>query len=169
MKQRLQGWEMKTLAQVGRATLISSMAASIPTYQASSLLLSKQVCSKLDALNHKFWWGFKEENKKNGVCLKSWDSICTPKAAGGLGLKKTEDMNQALVEKLTWDVASNADNCWVEIFKKKNVRGRNFMKMPMPKSITWTSQSIFECRDVIKNGLCHKRGNGWNTWILEDS
>ena len=112
---------MKTLAQVGRATLISSMAASIPTYQASSLLLSKQVCSKLDALNHKFWWGFKEENKKNGVCLKSWDSICTPKAAGGLGLKKTEDMNRALVEKLTWDVASNADNSWVEIFKKKNV------------------------------------------------
>ena len=118
------------------------MAASIPTYQASSLLLSKQVCSKLDALNHKFWWGFIEENKKNGVCLKSWDSICTPKAAGGLGLKKTEDMNRALVEKLTWDVASNADNPWVEIFKKKNVRGRNFMKMYQKKKPSGQAEAI---------------------------
>ena len=42
---------MNTLAQVDRATLITSVANSILSYQVVSLLLPKQVCSKLDALN----------------------------------------------------------------------------------------------------------------------
>nr|XP_023927580.1 uncharacterized protein LOC112038979 [Quercus suber] len=77
-------------------------------------------------------------------------------------------MNHAFVAKLTWDVASNAQKPWVQMFQKKYVRGKNFMKMPTPKSISWSSQSIFGCRDVVKKGLCHKIGSGWNTWILED-
>ena len=100
VKQRLQGWKMKTLSQAGRATLISSVASSMPTYQASSLILPNEVCSKLDSLNHRFWWGTKDESMK-GCCLKSWDSICTPKNVGRLGIKKTADMNKALVAKMT--------------------------------------------------------------------
>ena len=87
---------------------------------------------------------------------------------GGLGIKKTKDMNRALVAKLTWEVASNAKKLWVKMFQKKYVRGKNFMKMPMPKSISWSSQSIFGCRDVVKKGFCHKIGSEWNTWILEN-
>ena len=114
VRQRLQGWKMKTLSQAGRTTLISSVASSIPSYQASSLLLPKQACKKLDAMNRNFWWGYKEDNKKGG-CLKSWDSICTPKSVGGLGIKKTEDMNKALVAKMTWEVASNVDKMWAMV------------------------------------------------------
>ncbi|KAL0014567.1 hypothetical protein SO802_001636 [Lithocarpus litseifolius] len=106
--------------------------------------------------------------KKHGLYLKSWDSICTPKALGDLGIKKTEDMDRALVAKLTWEVASDAEKPWVKMFQKKYVRGKNFMKMPMPKSIYWSSQSIFGYRDVVKKGLCHKIGSGWNTWIFDD-
>ena len=48
-------------------------------------------------------------------------------------------MNRVLVAKLTWEVASNAEKPWVKMFQKKYVRGKNFMKMPMPKSISWSS------------------------------
>ena len=51
VKQRLQGWKMKTLSQVGQVTLISYVASSIPSYQASSLILPNEFCSKLDSLN----------------------------------------------------------------------------------------------------------------------
>ena len=101
---------MKTLSQVGRTTLISSVVVAMPCYQASSLLLPKKLCEKLDSLNHNFWWGCSDE-KKHGLYLKSWNSICTPKALGGLGIKKTEDM-----AKLTWEVASNAKKPWVKMF-----------------------------------------------------
>ena len=100
--------------------------------------LPKKVCDKLDSLIRNFWWGFSGE-KKHGLYLKSWDSICSPKALGGLGIKKTEDMNQDLVAKLTWEEASNVEKLWVKMFQKRYVRDKNLMKMPMPKSISWSS------------------------------
>ena len=70
VRQRLQGWKMKTLSQASRTTLIPLVASSIPVYQASSLILPAQVCSKLDANNQKFSRGNIEENKQV-CCLKS--------------------------------------------------------------------------------------------------
>ena len=78
------------------------------------------------------------------------------------------DMNKALVAKLTWEVVLNEDKIWVTVLKKKYVRNRNFMKNPIPKNASWASQSIFACREVIKKGMCHRIGNGFNTWIWED-
>ena len=40
--------------------------------------------------------------------------------------------------------------------------------MPSPKAASWAPQSIFDCRDVVKKGMCHKISNGLNTWIWED-
>ena len=76
---------------------------------------------------------------------------------GGLGIKKIEDMNKDLVTKMSWDIVKNADKLWVKVFQKKYVKNRNFMKIPMLKSASWFCQSIFGCRDVLKNGLCHCR------------
>ena len=42
------------------------------------------------------------------------------------------------------------------------------MKIPMLKFASWSCQSLFGCRDVLKIGLCHRIGNGLNTWIFED-
>ena len=77
-------------------------------------------------------------------------------------------MNKALVAKMTWEVASNVDKMWVKVFKKKYVRSKKFMRMSMPKVASWSCQSIFGGREVIKKGLCHRIGNGLNTWIWED-
>ena len=114
-------------------------------------------------------FGGEIRKKTNGGCfLKSWDSICSPKSEGGLGIKKMADMNKALVAKLTWEVVSNEDKIWVTVLTKKYVRNRNIMKIYMPKNASWASQSIFTCREVIKKGMCHRIGNDYNTWIWED-
>ena len=99
VRQRLQGWKIKTLSQESRTILVSSVA--------SSLLLPKQVCKKFDAINRNFWWGSKEENKR--VASRAGIRYIPPKSVGGLGIKKIEDMNKALVAKMTWEVASNVD------------------------------------------------------------
>ena len=77
-------------------------------------------------------------------------------------------MNKALVAKMTWEVASNADKMWVRVFNKKYVRSKIFMRMSVAKVASWSCQSIFGGRKVIKKGLCHRIGNGLNTWIWED-
>lgn len=90
-----------------------------------------------------------KDDNKLGCCLKSLKSICTPKCEGGLGIKKTEDMNKALVAKMAWEIASNADKWWVKVFQKKYVKNINFMKIPVPKVVSWSCQSILACRDVL--------------------
>ena len=40
--------------------------------------------------------GFKEG--KGGLYLKAWDSLCVPKSAEGLGLRRSADMNNALLQ-----------------------------------------------------------------------
>ncbi|KAK9995734.1 hypothetical protein SO802_020420 [Lithocarpus litseifolius] len=159
---RLQGWKIKVLSQAARGSLIRSVSSSIPSYHMSSLLLPKSICKKLDSINRNFWWGIVE--KKHGLFLRSWDSICLPKWAGGIGIRKTEDLNKALVAKLSWEMASNSGKKWVQLFRKKYVKHRNFMKMQCPKYASWAAMSIFKCRDVLSNGLCHKIGNGWE-WV----
>ena len=159
----LQGWKMKVLSQKAKGSLIRLVSSSIPSYHMSSLLLSKSICKKLDSINRNFWWGIDE--KKHELFLRSWDSICLPKWAGGIGIIKTKDLNKALVAKLSWEVASNFGKKWVQLFWKKYVKYRNFMKMQCPKSASWATMSIFKCKDVLSNGLCHKIGNGWGTCI----
>lgn len=38
------------------------------------------------------------------MSLVSWDMVCTPKSKGGLGFKKLEIMNHALIMKNTWSL-----------------------------------------------------------------
>lgn len=95
---KLAGWTAKTLSQAGRSVLVKAVAQAIPTYAMSVFILPKSICYKLDASLRKFRWG---ENKKgNALMLKCWDSLCLPKAAGGLGFRRMFDHNRALVSKL---------------------------------------------------------------------
>lgn len=42
------------------------------------------------------------------MALVRWDKLCEMKECGRLGFKRFEDINSALLAKLTWDVASRA-------------------------------------------------------------
>lgn len=153
---RLQGWKMKVLSQAARGSLIRSVSSSIPSYHMSSLLLPKSMGKKLNSIDRNFWWGIDE--KKHGLFLRSWDSICLPKWAGGIGMRKREDLNKALVAKLSWEVASNSGKKWVQLFRKKYVKHRNFMKMQCPKFASWAAMSIFNAKMSLAMGFAIRLG-----------
>ena len=53
------------------------------------------------------------------MSMVGWDIICMPRNHGGLGFKKLDVMNHALLMKLTWEVVSNSDKLWVKVFCSK--------------------------------------------------
>ncbi|PON39525.1 hypothetical protein PanWU01x14_304160, partial [Parasponia andersonii] len=98
LEERLTGWKEKVLSRAGRLTLIKSMSLAIPLYTMQFVSVSLSICNKVDALIRKLWWG-SNANGNRSLCLKSWDSLCKPKAVGGIGLRHCHDMNRALLRK----------------------------------------------------------------------
>ena len=96
---KIDGWRAKTLSQAGRLVLIKSVAAAIPSYTMSTFMLLASICNKLDQSFKNFWWGFPPTKVRN-LSLKSWSSLCLPKAAGGLVFRKMKEVNLALISKL---------------------------------------------------------------------
>lgn len=125
MTSRLEGWNRKILSKAGKAVLIKLVAQAIPTYIMSMFRVPTTLCKDLDRLVKRFWWS---ADSKGGryLALKSWDDICKPKDAGGLGFQKFSDINWALLAKLAWKVAIEEDSLWMNILRKKYLRGHSF-------------------------------------------
>lgn len=83
ISQRIDGWNQNLLFKAGRATLITSVFQAIPTYSMSTFRIPKGLCTDLDSLVRRFWWGSKL-GKKNYLALKSWKWICCLKSKGAL-------------------------------------------------------------------------------------
>ena len=83
--------------------------------QTAKLLL--QLCHDIDKLNRNFLWGDVEDHRR--LHLVNWDTVCQPKAIGGLGIKKTSYMNQAMLAKASWRIAQNDSGLWKDIYNAK--------------------------------------------------
>ena len=58
---KLQGWKEKLLSQPGREVLIKVVVQAIPTYNMSCFKLPLGLCSEIESLIRRFWWGQKGE------------------------------------------------------------------------------------------------------------
>ena len=80
--------------------MVQSVTVVIPIYTMQTVKLRITVCRELDRVNKNFIWGTTDRRKK--VHLVNWSTICCSKNRGGLGLKKTKHVNQALLAKTGW-------------------------------------------------------------------
>jgi hypothetical protein len=111
------------------------MAAAIPSYAMSSFLLPSSICNKLDQTFKNFWWGFPPSKTRN-LTLKSWDSLCLPKASGGLGFRNMKEVNLALIFKLGWKLHNKSDSMWVSQMRGKYLSSGSFLP-PIPFFPFW--------------------------------
>lgn len=61
-------------------------------------------------------------NDNNGHCtLKTiaWDSIYRSESEGGLGIRKTQDINTAHLAMKGWKILTQPDNSWVQLVRQK--------------------------------------------------
>ncbi|KAG7574650.1 Reverse transcriptase domain [Arabidopsis suecica] len=108
---RFNGWTVKHLSFAGRLQLIQSVIYSTITFWASIFILSNQCLDEIERLCSAFLWKG-APNSARGAKV-SWDSVCTPKQCGGLGLKRLSLWNQVLGLKLIWMIFAAGGSLWV--------------------------------------------------------
>uniref|UniRef100_A0A803PU22 Reverse transcriptase zinc-binding domain-containing protein n=1 Tax=Cannabis sativa TaxID=3483 RepID=A0A803PU22_CANSA len=101
-----------------------------------------------------------------------------PKEVGGLGLKKSHDLNLAFIAKLGWALAKGDSSPWCKVFLAKYCkRDLSFWNAPVPPLASWGARGIFASRDLIRKESCWMLGNGlsidlwsspWVPWLEWD-
>ncbi|KAL3627076.1 hypothetical protein CASFOL_028439 [Castilleja foliolosa] len=112
----------------------------------------------MDSMIRSFWWG--TNSNGNSLCLKSWDSLCSPKSVGGLGLRRMRDLNTALLSKQAWNIASDKNTLWVKLIKSKYLRGNSFLHADLYcKAGSWFWKDVLSCRNIVKSGAVFQVNN----------
>ena len=94
---RVKSWSSKLLSYAGRVTLIKSVLMSMQTFWCSHFVLPKRVCLNIEKIIRKFLWSGNEMNPNRASV--AWEDLCLPKEEGGLGIKRMQDWNIALMGK----------------------------------------------------------------------
>ncbi|KAI5352205.1 hypothetical protein L3X38_005096 [Prunus dulcis] len=172
---RLASWKSRVLSSAGRATLIQAVTSAIPVFAMQTAKLPMSICDEPDKLNRNFFWG--GSDKKTKVHLCQWDLLCRPKSKGGLGFKKTHEMNKALLAKSGWRLLKKDEGLWAQIFEKKYLRGHSpcdpNLLLKQNCSPTW--KGIVFGSQLLEKGLIWRLGKGDNInfwkdkWIADEA
>jgi hypothetical protein len=114
---RIQDWKFKFLSQAGKEILLKAVIQAIPTYCMSVFKIPKALCSEINSMMEKFYWGHKEKDKR--IHWRSWNKLCFSKSQGGMGFRDLSAFNIALLTKQIWRLWKFSDSLVAKIMKAK--------------------------------------------------
>ncbi|GKC86271.1 hypothetical protein Tco_1141988 [Tanacetum coccineum] len=124
VQHRVQDWKNKFLSAAGRLQLIQSVISSLHVYWALVFILPSRILLDIGQLIRGFLWC--QGNMCRGKAKVAWDVVCLPKKEGGLGLRKLELFNKALMSSHIWDILMLKESLWIKWIHAYKIRDRNF-------------------------------------------
>jgi hypothetical protein len=113
MERWLAGWKRLYLSTGGRLTLLKSTLSSLPTFYLSLFTIPCSVAKRIEQIQRKFLWGGSDDTFKH--CLVKWDTVCSPIAKGGLGVRKLVPFNCAFLDKWLWRFGVEDNRLWKRV------------------------------------------------------
>ncbi|GJV21152.1 uncharacterized protein Tco_1370172 [Tanacetum coccineum] len=95
LESRVNDWRNKFLSLAGQLQLVRSVLSFTHIYWASVFILPVRIISELEQLVKGFLWC--QGEMKKGKAKVAWEVVCLPQREGGLGIRRIEDFNIALM------------------------------------------------------------------------
>ncbi|XP_074314657.1 uncharacterized protein LOC141649888 [Silene latifolia] len=156
---RIASWSALHLSQSSKLVIISSILMASLNHILSCVPIPHGVCRKIDALIAAFWW--RSDWNKNSIHWLRRDILHAPKSYGGLGIKNTFVLGQALLLKKFWYITYQPNSLLAKFWTAKYKKD-----LPIPKSKSLVSNVSYAwlgiCRAVnlTKEAVCWKIGSG---------
>lgn len=96
----------------------------------------------------------------------SWDRMSKHKTRGGLGFRNFRDFNIAMLGKQGWRFIVYPNSLASTVYKAKYFPETDFMNSSLGHNPSFIWRSIFEAKQVLKEGLRWRVSNGENINIL---
>lgn len=163
MQGRLCGGGAKILSQGGKEIILKSVGMALPVFAMSCFKLPKDLCVKLSSIMIEFWWGGSAEKRK--IAWVAWKNQCKSKELGGMGFKDIEWFNQALLCKQARRIWFNPQSLLARVMKSRYFRNGDFLDCNIGTRPSYAWRSIMHGRELLKQGLLKKVGNGLDTHV----
>lgn len=150
----VQSWKSRFFSIGGREVLIKSILQAILIYAMSCFRIATSVCLEIEKLCQKFWWGNLESERK--IHWTKWEQLCKPKSMEGIGFRKLEAFNQALLAKQIWRIIMYPNSMVARILKVRYFRKVDIMEAKVTCNSSFIWHSLCWGRKLLDEGLLWK-------------
>uniref|UniRef100_A0A2N9HE77 Reverse transcriptase domain-containing protein n=1 Tax=Fagus sylvatica TaxID=28930 RepID=A0A2N9HE77_FAGSY len=91
-----------------------------------------------------------------------------PLITGGLGLKRVEDWNKAVVMKHIWNLFTQAGSLWVAWVYGELLKGKSLCTVKIPQECSWGWMKLLKSRIEARKLISYEVGDGNNKFLWHD-
>ncbi|XP_026452057.1 uncharacterized protein LOC113352456 [Papaver somniferum] len=164
---RLVPLQSKFVAQPHKTTLTQSVLGTIASHHMAVFPIPKTIL--IGWMQPKETFGGIKKQGERGVFTKKWNHVSVPKDLGGLYIRQSAILNQALLAKLAWRMIEEPDTPWVVLLSHKYFNGQNPITYALSRNGSWAWKGICDGIDIIKQFYCWQVGGGSNISIWKDN
>ena len=92
-------------------------------------------------------------NQGKKLHLKDWNSLCLDKSKGGIGIRRIDEMDKALIGKQSWRLITKLESHMANILLPKYCKKEQFIEVKPQSSNSWIWKSLLIGRDVVLKGI----------------
>ncbi|XP_074300996.1 uncharacterized protein LOC141632341 [Silene latifolia] len=149
----VQHWSSTSLSYAGKIQLLNSVIFGLENFWCANALLPHSILKLINKICKNFFWT--KDTVQRKMVMKSWASICSPKAEGEFNVKELLSWNKALICKWLCILTHNPSSLWCSWNRAYNLSNCSIWDLECKDRYSESFISIIS----IKNDLITKTGS----------